>query len=482
MIDPSYDQFRLKTGSVESWYCGDVKIAASPNNSRFATGAGDGSLKIWRVLDFMQKKLVHRPVLSDKLGSAIIKLEFTSEDSILVATIDGRLLNYRIRDSGALVIDNIKSVNPNSQGKLVDFVTLKHKKPCEVIYGTSHRTISHWDTRTRNDISWSFKTKIDDGLLSCLALPGNGFSQYHWLSYATQKGMHVIWDVRYQLACNFFQHPRNRGSVKIDLVNSGGPSLGTTRPGTRLETLNEENSHFGPVDLEYAPISSWNKYLASVSEGVNEINWWNIETGEQISSILANPQDYTDNENLPSITSTNFFGKNERSLITAGTDRIVRFWDLDEPTTGSFTICDAPTYDAGASNINSNFNPFQPNKIRTWHASIIERIRLVQEIREPMREKFQGNCEGTGDFGKFRDNDRILFPNGNLDDKALQSPLPHVDAITDVCVLHCSSGNTGDGGNSGDFDLAPNAFVTGVNLVENFLITATRNGYVNIWK
>merc|ERR1712071_429572 len=146
----------------------------------------------------------------------------------------------------------------------------------------------------RNDISWSFKVKIDDGLLSCMALPGNGFSQSYWMSYGTQKGMHAIWDIRYQSECNKFQHPRNRGSVKIDLVSSGGPSLGTTRPGTRLEQIRESegSSGFGvAVDLDYAEFDSWNKYLASVSEGVNEINWWNVETGERVACVSANPND-----------------------------------------------------------------------------------------------------------------------------------------------------------------------------------------------
>lgn len=151
VIDSSFDHFRMKSSSElvgsTDWYCGDVKLAVSPNHSKFASGAGDGSLKIWRPMDFMQKKLVHRPILSDKLGSGIVKLEFTSEEALLVATVDGRLLNYKIRDSGALVIDNIKSVDPQTQGRLIEFVTLKHKKPCEVIFGTSHRTISHWDTR-----------------------------------------------------------------------------------------------------------------------------------------------------------------------------------------------------------------------------------------------------------------------------------------------------------------------------------------------
>jgi len=476
----------------------------------------------------MQKKLVHRPILSDKLGSGIVKLEFTSEESLLVATVDGRLLNYKIRDSGALVIDNIKSVDPQTQGKLIDFVTLKHKKPCEVIFGTSHRTISHWDTRLRNDISWSFKVKIDYGLLSCMALPGNGFSQSHWMSYATQKGMHAIWDIRYQSECNKFQHPRNRGSVKIDLVSSGGPSLGTTRPGTRLERIRESegSSGFGvAVDLDYAEFDSWNKYLASVSEGVNEINWWNVETGEMVACVSANPNDTMESMNsqpdLPSFTSTAFFGKNQRSLITAGTDRIVRFWDLDEPTTGSFAVCEAPSYDAGSTNVrmanqnpghgqnmvnqnkanlnnpnaqhnptsptnsnqNSSFNFYQPSKIRTWHSSVIERIRHVQEIREPLREKFSGNCEGTGDFGKFRDNDRIISPSEfRIDDKALQSPLPHVDAITDVCVLHCSSSGDGLGCKDYEGDKAPNAFVNQTNPTENFMVTATRDGFVSIWK
>ena len=170
-----------------------------------------------------------------------------------------------------------------------------------------HRQI--FERTASNDISWSFKVKIDDGLLSCMALPGNGFAQSYWMSYGTQKGMHAIWDIRYQSESNKFQHPQNRGSVKIDLVSSGGPSLGSTmRPGTRLEQIRESEGSssasggggggFGvAVDLDYAEVDSWNKYLASVSEGVNEINWWNVETGERVACVSANPNDTMESMN-----------------------------------------------------------------------------------------------------------------------------------------------------------------------------------------
>ena len=51
------------------------------------------------------------------------------------------------------------------------------------------------------------------------------------------------------------------------------------------------------VDLDYAEVDSWNKYLASVSEGVNEINWWNVETGERVACVSANPNDTMESMN-----------------------------------------------------------------------------------------------------------------------------------------------------------------------------------------
>lgn len=108
-ISHNYDQFRMgmhlgshgPAGSPEEashdWYAGDVKIAISPDGSKFATGAADGSLKIWNTLDFTQKLLIHRPVIHFPLNNIpILKLEFISNDSLILMSQDGKISIYRM--------------------------------------------------------------------------------------------------------------------------------------------------------------------------------------------------------------------------------------------------------------------------------------------------------------------------------------------------------------------------------------------------
>lgn len=99
-------------------------------------------------------------------------------------------------------------------------------------------------------------------------------------------------------------------------------------------------------------------------------------------------------------------------------------------------------------------------------------------------------------MGRLAAGDQILSPRSyRPDDKALCSPLPHVDAISDICVINCVNGGSGQGpvqgggGQTGDIlakdyeaDKAPNAFTTPMSASENFMVTATRDGYISVWK
>ena len=222
-IDSTYDQFKFRSAS--DMYCGDVKLAVSPDHRIFASGAFDGNVRLWKPIDFCQKMLIHRPLTTTKLERPIVKLEFSSKDSLVIGTLDGTIHVYKITDSGSLKLEQSR---PGSNSKLLDFQCLPEKLNAEVVFANSHRYVNYWDSRFKTELAWSFRTDIEKGLLSCLTLPHHD-SSLNWFAYGTHRGHHSIFDTRYRLEAHGFQNLENRGVVGMNLVNSDGPEIKDSR-------------------------------------------------------------------------------------------------------------------------------------------------------------------------------------------------------------------------------------------------------------
>jgi len=401
-------------------------------------------------------------------------------------------------------------VEPEFRGRLIDFISIKNSADVsnqKIIYGTSHRMIAHWDTRQQAD-SWNIRVEIDDGLLSTLALPGeaanttcsfNGSistpslpyssNEPTWMAFGTFRGIHIIWDLRYHMQARKIQTPDNRGITSLNLLNSCGPSING-----KVHT--EKNNHMdGPmdgIDTNSSPIASWPKYIASSVEGTNTINFYDIQSGQLESQIIADPEKITSKEpDLPHFTSCQFFGDNSRKLITAGTDRMVRYWDLDN-VSESYTVTDAPNFRAGSSNERSDKKYFVPSGVKSFDVRSFENVRTLIEAQYPssiIQSSSEGYTNGTGKNGRIVNGDvKLNLKNNNSnskspDDKFIYSPLPHIDAITDMSIISCRlTSATSSDNHHWENERAPGAFEIGRNGVEGFVVTASRDGWVSVWK
>lgn len=297
------------------------------------------------------------------------------------------------------------------------------------------------------------------------------------MAFGTLRGAHIIWDLRYHMMATKFHNEDNRAVVNLNLINSCGPS-------SNGQTYYAYNSING-INLESAPVTSWPKYLASTVEGCNQINFFDLEKKELESQIIADPEKATTKEELPHFTSCYFFGKNQRKLITAGLDRMVRYWDLDQ-VNNSFTVVDAPYFKAGSNRENTARHYFIPSGNKTYEMRISQNIRILQEFQHG-KSNYLGCTNGTGKNGRIINGDisKTISTGNNHeflpDDKFIYSPLPHVDAISDMKVCHVYNHNAAELQSKWQEDKAPNAF-TVASEHENFIITGTRDGWVNVWK
>ena len=380
---------------------------------------------------------------------------------------------------------------------MIDFVSVKndHNSP-KIIYGTSHRNIAQWDARQKQD-SWKIKVEINDGLLSALALP-NCESLSHnnptWLAYGTLRGAHVIWDLRYHMMATKLTNSDNRGVTTLNLIDSCGPSMNgeTYKQHSDFDANSIQSGSF--INNESAPISSWPRYLASSLDGCNIINFFDIEKRELEAQIISDPEKNDMSEELPHFTSCQFYGKNNRKLITAGTDRIVRYWDFDDYKS-SYVIIDAPHFRAGSSTENNPNNKyFIPPQGRTYECRIQENLRVLQEFQIKRKNPI-GATEGTGRNGRIVDGDVRLtglssnsnFNKNSPDDRFIINPLPHVDAISDMCLINVSTSavnhNIIDNHKHWEQERAPNGLEVPLDVRnENFFVTASRDGWISVWR
>lgn len=79
-----------------------------------------------------------------------------------------------------------------------------------MIVGASHHgNVICWDQRQPNPV-WRFRNPSRLGLVTSLAVDAD---QFQWACLGTSAGRLILWDLRFQLSINVFQHPAGKKAV-----------------------------------------------------------------------------------------------------------------------------------------------------------------------------------------------------------------------------------------------------------------------------
>ena len=350
------------------------RLAVAPDQSFFASASSDHTVKIWQVkgLDraaFPRSAFTYTQHKGPVFDVAVIE----NSHSMASCSDDGTIHVWRVdvaggynngdSDSSSLTMEGgvasvrsaglsvtglsiVKTIDPK-EGPVLCIQHFNSDTASIIIYATLRGIIHGWDLRSSKE-TFKYSMSPELGYPSCMTLAPDR----NWLCIGTSKGYLCVWDLRYNILCKIWRHSSNGPIHKIACCK-------TALKGSHLFGFNANSSIGEGVFL-------------SVAAGQNEAAIWSIPDGGEclkcfrsipltssripllplprlhdisISKVLQGR-----GEGLQTSTSENYSKKSREFsepairalmgrissnsssyLITAGTDRQIRYWDFSAP-------------------------------------------------------------------------------------------------------------------------------------------------------
>ncbi|OZJ02400.1 hypothetical protein BZG36_04862, partial [Bifiguratus adelaidae] len=297
-----------------------TRICLAPDHSFFASCSDDGSVKIWDCAR-LERNVTNRSRLTyQKQGGRIKCMTFIENThSIASASDNGSIHIFRVEFKPVSTIPKYDNGNLTAESHSMLLVATTGSN----IYAIDIRTMS---------IAWQMKNKSSFGVITAMVAD----RRHTWLLIGTSRGILTLFDLRFHLPLRTWVHP--------------------------------SKSRISRLVLHPSPVGRGRWVL--ISTGRNEVSVWDVERLEcsEIYAVRSNDsrafvhalQQYkatdppTDNEILQAAftaTETNLSDSSIRAimcpadchyLITAGTDRKIRYWDYQNVENSSVVLGQEP--------------------------------------------------------------------------------------------------------------------------------------------
>ncbi|KAH8939339.1 hypothetical protein BDL97_15G033100 [Sphagnum fallax] len=230
-------------------------VTVSADNIFFASASDDGTVKIWdcRRLerDISFRSRVTYPLQAE--GRALHVTMLGNGHHVGAASGDGTIhvfaVDYVAHLGGSAEcytgISNTCKLD-TQEGNILSLQNFSNDGPPQLLYSTQCNGVHLWDLRTQTDV-WTLRAKPAQGFISTTALD----PACNWLVSGTSRGMLTLWDLRFQVPVNTWQHP---ACCPVESICVLIPGTGTV------------------------PLASAHPFVY-VAAGRNEVALWNAEDG-----------------------------------------------------------------------------------------------------------------------------------------------------------------------------------------------------------
>ncbi|EDO39636.1 predicted protein [Nematostella vectensis] len=365
------------------------RLQVSQDLMYFATASDDGTVKLWDLQKLDGKRVINKSRQTySRQGCKMKALVFCQSSSSIACASDEGLLNiFRIEQSSQLPPTRLqvyqKKINRSEEGHVVDMAHFDTGSQSVLTYATSHGLICGWDLRS-GAMAWKLANNPAHGLITSFVVD----PCHCWLAVGTSTGNLVCWDLRFQLPITSLSHPR----------------------GARIRRL-----------ATHPTEQSW---VVSAVEGNNEVSIWDLETGARRQTLWAsNTPPLSQTKVSPHAVHALYSSPGDATpfILTAGSDRRIRMWDLSYPEHSQMV--------AGAATDNLN------SVVLQYKSRLIDGTEVFQEVYcKPRQSVLHEDMPRRG---------------------PAQPPVGHHECINDIA-----------------FSKSP----------QNFILTAARDGVVKIWK
>nr|XP_002121994.1 phosphoinositide 3-kinase regulatory subunit 4 [Ciona intestinalis] len=363
------------------------RIGVSPSNHHFVTVSSDRSIRLWESAKLEGKSVVNRSRAScQRFGGAVRCVTFSGNEQIVCSSDDGSIHLLSVESMGTRTPSDKQdtttptspiiytySVNHRQNGRVTDLKPIINSSV--VVFTSSYGNITALDLRTRTP-AWNLKHDLSNGVPTTFCVD----PKQHWLCVGTARGVHICWDLRFQLPITKFSHPSMAGVRRV-----------MTHP-TRTSNI------------------------VSVVTGNNEVSVWDIETGTRQTTLwgstappLSQTQKTADSVN--GIHAS--IGNAGVCMYTGGTDCKIRLWDLLNAENSR--IISGPEL----SNNRSLYNV-------TYQTRLVDGTHIIQEQLSKLRRDEETQAEQEQLLGEQK--------RSKISEHVV--PSHHFDVITDLAILN----------------------------------------------
>ncbi|XP_035206634.1 phosphoinositide 3-kinase regulatory subunit 4-like isoform X1 [Stegodyphus dumicola] len=295
-----------------------VKIQVMPNTPLFATCSIDGTVKIWDCEKLEGKSFAIRSrVTYGRLEGPLSCMTFCENmQSIAAASDSGWIHVFRLSyENSKLSVLYQRHLDYVEEGCAVDIDFFDTGSQSVLAYATVTGSIVGWDLRSPGT-AWKLENNPRQGLVTSFCTDPH----HCWIVVGTASGNMICWDLRFQLPITSITHPT----------------------GSRIRHLlvhpKKKSAIFAAV------------------QGNNEVSLWDLETQGRLTTLWsinnAPPLSQTEASD-DSVYSMCWSATDHGStLLTAGSDRRIRYWDLKNPAASHIVVGAANDPLAPFSNIN----------------------------------------------------------------------------------------------------------------------------------
>ncbi|RKO92149.1 hypothetical protein BDK51DRAFT_20317 [Blyttiomyces helicus] len=416
-----------------------VRLAADHNF--FATCSDDGTVKVWDT-QRLERNVTNRARLTYAgQGGKIKAITFCEKThSIASASDNGSIHVSRVEYMSTGMSSKYTGYHPVRKAEL-DFgypQVLQHydtETESILVYSTSRNRLCGLDLRTMKE-AWSFSPPPEHGQTTSLALG----RQNAYIVTGTQRGVISLWDVRFGLRVRAFGHPsRGRIHALEPVTASGGGRLVSVAVEGKTGEVSVWDVEAEECRDVWCVVGGGGRGGSDVEDEVNRLY------GAGLKAIPApGPDDFSGTTAI--LSSKAGTGNSVRAfathpdapfMITAGTDRKIRFWDRSN-VDNSYVISGldvdepAPRYSShlfGDINFNLEYTP--SHHFSTAPASPLGGSSSRSASRGASSSSKSSGASGSSSSGSSRSASGGGGGAGMVSSARLTQ---HLDAIVDVAI------------------------------------------------
>lgn len=342
-----------------------IAIVTSPDQLFFATASQDSQILIWDTAR-LERSVSAKAKLTYRMDGPITSMcRIENTYCLAAAAEDGQLHVLRIHatSGSSAKYSRIECIrNWTTEPRDGHVVSISHLRNSLLLLVTSNSVIALLDIRSM-EIKTRFQHPLELGVVTAMC------SSAHGLVIGTSTGSLSLWDLRFGLLLKSWRasgpitaiqlHP-SKGRARWIMVSTDrkkeGPIVESYDIETgklveiyEIRTTRPTSKNPPPIEGPEPPLSK-EEYIADILGS----NATSTETSEEIGDLsipsvislivgtsfaaLANREEAI---MLMSVPESKAVGTNSGWMITAGEDRVVRYWDLGNVSDG-FVICGSP--------------------------------------------------------------------------------------------------------------------------------------------